>query len=71
MRTVAIVALLATTAVPLMGCVVNPPREPERVVVREPAPPTTTYVTPPPTTTYVTPPPSYAPRAPSVTVNPY
>lgn len=73
MRTLAMAALLAVTAVPLAGCVVNPPREPDRVVVREPAAPTTTYVTPPPSTTYVTPAPAptYVAPSPSVTVRPY
>jgi hypothetical protein len=63
MRTLAMAALLTAAAIPLAGCVVNPPREPDRVVVREPAPPSTTYVTPAPT--YVAPPPR------SVTVTPY
>lgn len=63
MRTVVMAVLLAATAVPLAGCVVNP-REPDRVVVREPAPPSTTYVTPAPAPTYVAP-------SPSVTVRPY
>lgn len=74
MRTLAMAALLTAAAVPLAGCVVNPPQEPDRVVVREPAPPTTTYVTPAPSTTYVAPPPTYMappPRSPSVTVTPY
>lgn len=64
MRTLTMAALLTAAAVPLAGCVVNPPREPDRVVVREPAPPTTTYVTPAPAPTYVAP-------SPSVTVRPY
>lgn len=64
MRILAMAALLAAASVPLAGCVVNQP-EPARTVVREPAQPSATVVTPP-STTYVAPP----PRSPSVTVAP-
>lgn len=65
MRILAMAALLAAASVPLAGCVVNQ-REPNRTVVREPAQPSATVVTPPPSTTYVAP----QPRSPSVTVAP-
>lgn len=64
MRILAMAALLAAASVPLAGCIVNQ-REPDRTVVREPAQPSATVVTPP-STTYVAPP----PRSPSVTVAP-
>lgn len=64
MRILAMTALLAAASIPLAGCIVNQ-REPDSTVVREPAQPSATVVTPP-STTYVAPP----PRSPSVTVAP-
>lgn len=65
MRILAMAALLTAASIPLAGCIVNQ-REPSRTVVREPAQPPTTVVTPPPSTSYVAPP----PQSPSVTVSP-